>query len=344
MSLQSGNGDSIRRYLLEDLNEQEREQLERGLMSDDDLAELLLLGEDELIDEYISGTLSEQERAKFSQHFLRVPELRDDVRVTAALRKYALKVAPVVAAKEAAENAPEDAARDAPEDTPPVSLLDWLRKFFMRPAVGFAFAAALCAAVALAAWLATQNARLRGQVEQLQARQAPAGGADLAEQLAAERLRNEQLSAELLRERELLAEASRTPQPGQEQPQPTPARAPAPPTSAAAFISLTLTSGAVRDGESGELKKITVTPGTRELRIRLNPAAGDYRGYAAVLQTVEGREVFSRRGLRAGGGGFVALNVPAGVLAPDDYRVVLSGVNSSGDPEEVGSYYFRVLK
>lgn len=328
MSLRSGNGGSIRRYLLEELSEQEREQLERRLMSDDDLYQKLLLGEDDLIDEYISGTLPEHERAKFSQHFLRVPELRDDVRATAALKRYAIETAPRVFAG----------------DAPDVSLLDRLKKFFMRPAVVIAFATALCAAVALAAWLATQNSRLRRQVEQLQARQtpSPAAGPDLAEQLASERLRNEQLSAELLRQRELLVEESRKLQPGQEQQQPTPARRPATPPSATAFVALTLTSGSVR--ESGELKKISVPPGARGLRIRLNLPAADYRRYEAVLQTVEGREVFSRRGLRAGSGRFVTLNVPARFFGPDDYRVVLSGVNPSGDSEEISSYYFRVLK
>src|SRR5215213_406075 len=133
MSSHRGNGGSIRRYLLGELPEEERELVEQRLMSDDDLYQRLLLAEDDLIDEYVSGALSDQDRAKFSRRFLHVPELRQDVKSMMALRKHALKTAS------------QDTARDSPAP-PPLSLLDWFRKFFMRPAVGVAFAAALLAA------------------------------------------------------------------------------------------------------------------------------------------------------------------------------------------------------
>jgi hypothetical protein len=38
------------------------------------------------------------------------------------------------------------------------------------------------------------------------------------------------------------------------------------------------------------------------------------------------------------------LNIPAKLLSPDDYEILLSGVNASGESEEISSYYFRVLK
>src|SRR5215207_4236036 len=101
MSLQSGNGVSIRRYLLGELSEQQREQVEQRLLSDDDLYQQLLLAEDDLIDEYISGELSDQERSKFSARFLRVPELKQDVMSMMALRKHALETVPPVAARDA---------------------------------------------------------------------------------------------------------------------------------------------------------------------------------------------------------------------------------------------------
>lgn len=329
MGLQSENGGAVRSYLLGELSEQEREQVEQRLMTDDDLYQRLLLAEDDLIDAYVSGTLSEQDRAKFSRRFLHVPELRQDVRSVMALRNYAL------------QTAPQATARDSPAPRR-FSLLDWLGKFFMRPAVGVAFAAALLAAVGLAAWLAAQNSRLRQQVEQLQAqRTPPAPQSELQERLAAEQLRNEQLSAELLRQQELLAEERRKLEQAQGPQRPASTPTPGSGPGAPAVLAFALSPGAVRG--SGELTKISVRPETREVSIRLDLAAAEYSSYRAVLQTVEGRELSSQT-LRAGRRMFVQLNVPARLLAPGDYQIQLSGVKPSGEPEEIDSYYFRVLK
>jgi anti-sigma factor RsiW len=331
MSVRSGNEGLIRSYLLGDLSEQEREQVERRLMSDDDLYQQLLLAEDDLIDEYAAGTLSDRDRAKFSRRFLSVPELRQDVKSVMALRGHALR------------NAPRASARDSPARAR-VSLLDRLRKFFMRPAVGVAFAAASLAAVLVAVWLGAQNSRLRQQVEQLQARQVPtpATQPDSGEQLAAERLRNEQLLAQLQRQQELLAEESRKLQEAREQPQPSPKGRPAPPSGVPAFVALALTPGAVRD--SGEWQKFSLSQAGREVRVSLDLAENNYQSYSAAVQTVEGREVFSRRGLRASRGSPVRLNVATSLLSPGDYKIELSGTSPAGASEKIDSYYFRVLK
>jgi len=331
MSSHRGNGGSIRRYLLGELPEEERELVEQRLMSDDDLYQRLLLAEDDLIDEYVSGALSEQDRAKFSRRFLHVPELRQDVRSVTALRNYALKTAPKVTT----ERSP------APTS---FSLFDRVRKIFMRPVVGFALAAALLAAVGLAVLLAAQNSQLRKQVEQLHARQSPPSvpQPEQRDELAAERLHNEQLSEELQRQKELLAEESRKLQQAQGQQMQTPTPVPNSRSGVSSVFAFALGAGAVR--ESGELKRVSVPRGAREVNVRLDLAANDYRSYRAVLQTVEGREVLSSRGRRGGGGTFVQLNIPARLLMPGDYRIRLSGVNPSGEAEEIDSYYFRVLK
>jgi hypothetical protein len=335
VSLQSGNSDSIRRYLLGDLSEQEREQVEQRLMSDDDLYQQLLVAEDELIDEYVSDELPEQERAKFGRHFLSVPELRQDVKFAAALRKHAL------------ETAQQDVVAPKPAAPARVSPFGWLGTLFMRPAFGASLAAAFLAAVVLAAWLAAQNSQLRRQVGQLQARQSPTPepAPELQEQLASERLRNEQLSAELRRQQELLADESRKLQEAREaqgQQQAASGRTQTPRQGVATFIALALTPGVVRD--SGEMKKVSLSPETREVRVRLDLAAGGYSGYRAALRKADGREVWTARRLRAVGAKYVQVNIPARLLKPDDYQILLSGVTSSGEVEELNSYYFRVSR
>jgi hypothetical protein len=336
VSLQSGNIDSIRRYLLGDLSEQEREQVEQRLMSDDDLYQQLLVAEDELIDEYVSDELPEQERAKFSRHFLSVPELRQDVKFAASLKKHAL------------ETAQRDVIAPKPAAPARISPFGWLGTLFTRPAFGASLAALLLAAVVLAAWLATQNSQLKRQLGQLQAtRQSPTPESTpgLQEQLASERLRNEQLSAELRRQQELLADESRKLQQVREtqgQQQSANARTQTTRQGVAAFVVLALTPGVVRD--SGELKKVSLSPDTREVRVRLDLAAGGYRGYHAALRAADGREVWTARGLRATRAKYVQVNIPAKLLKPDDYQILLSGVTSTGEVEELNSYYFRVSK
>ena len=333
MSLQSENSDSIRRYLLGDLPEQEREQVEQRLMSDDDLYEQLLVAEDELIDEYVSSELPEQERAKFSRHFLSVPELRQDVKFASVLRKRALETAPqeVVAQKSA------EPARVLP--------FGWLGTLFMRPAFGASLAAALLAVVVLATWLAAQNSQLKRQLGQLQVRQSPTPEPmpGLQEQLASERLRNEQLSAELRRQQELLADESRKLQEAREaQARQQTAGAQTLRQRVATFVALALTPGVMRD--SGELKKVSLSPDIREVRVRLDLAAGGHSSYRAALLTADEREVWTARGLRAAGAKYVQVNIPARLIKPDDYRILLSGVTSAGEVDELDNYYFRVSR
>jgi anti-sigma factor RsiW len=328
MSLQGENDDLIRRYLLGELSEDEREQFERRLMSEDDLYQQLLINEDELIDEYVSGTLPEHDRAKFSRQFLQVPELRQDIRFAVALRNRAQKAAP-------------QTTEEGSSKTSRPSLFDWLGTFFMQPVLGAALATALLAVVLLTVWLAVQNSRLRQQVEQLQARQTPtpAPPQDLQEQLTSERLRNEQLSAELRRAQEANAGGARPVEEPQER-RPTPK----PTGESATFVAFTLTPGLSR-GESEGWKRISLQPGVREARIRLDLPEAAYRSYRVTVRTLDGgREILQRQGLRDVGGKFVQLSIAAALLSPNDYEILLSGTLPSGETEEISRYNFRVLK
>src|ERR1700755_1490119 len=71
-----GRRDSIRQYLMGELSEEGREQVERRLLSEDDYFEELLIAEEELADDFVGERLDDAESAKFSRRFLSVPELR----------------------------------------------------------------------------------------------------------------------------------------------------------------------------------------------------------------------------------------------------------------------------
>ena len=321
MGLQNEHHNSIRRYLLGELPEQELEQFEQLLMSDDDMYQELMFAEDDLIDDYISNMLSEEDRAKFKRRFLVVPELRQNVSFTSALRKHALKTAPQIVAEEVVSGRP--------------SLFESLKNLFKQPVFAFSFAMVLLAAIALNTWLFRQNSQLKRTVQQLETQQARSGTVDLQEQLSSAHQRNQQLEAEVLRQQQLLAEESRKLQLAQAQQNGTT-------QDRSGVLALTLTSGFVRD--SGEWTRVSLPPNKDEVMFRLDVAGGDYRSYRAVLQTIEGQPKWSKKDLKFRAGNFVPLKVPARILVPGDYRITLNGLNSSGSLTEISNYYFRVLK
>jgi hypothetical protein len=80
--------DSLRRYLLGDLAPGEIAALEERLLTDSTFYEELLMMEDELIDQYLTGEQSQAEREKFETHFSVAPERQEKVRFALTLKKY----------------------------------------------------------------------------------------------------------------------------------------------------------------------------------------------------------------------------------------------------------------
>jgi hypothetical protein len=111
------------------------------------------------------------------------------------------------------------------------------------------------------------------------------------------------------------------------------------------FVAVTLTPGLVRD--AGEMKRVVIPTSVDAVQLRLELATTDYESYRAMLQTDEGREIFTADKLKAettASGKIVLLNVPAKLLNQSDYRVKLSGITADGNLENISSYYFRVVK
>jgi len=79
----------LRRYLLEELNQADMQALEERLMIDNDLFNLLLVCEDELIDDYVDGTLTAKRRKRFETAFLSTDERRRKVSFATAFSRYA---------------------------------------------------------------------------------------------------------------------------------------------------------------------------------------------------------------------------------------------------------------
>lgn len=79
---------TIKRYLLGMLDAEERQRVEEHLISDRDFFEQVMIVEDELLDDYVDGSLPEVERERFLHHFLSAPQQHQSLRLASILRQY----------------------------------------------------------------------------------------------------------------------------------------------------------------------------------------------------------------------------------------------------------------
>ena len=78
----------LRQYLLGQLGDDGREEIEKDLLTNDELFQELLVIEDEIIDDYISGDLTAINRAAFESHFLSTPDRHDQLKFGRAFSRY----------------------------------------------------------------------------------------------------------------------------------------------------------------------------------------------------------------------------------------------------------------
>ena len=308
--------DTIRRHLLGMSAPAEGEQIERRLLADPAFYDEVSACEDELLDEYVGGRLAARERENFERVFLAAPDRRQKLRFALALRRHIdaadappspADVAPPPAnvATPPANVAPPPASR-APRAPRPT--------FFGglgRPArLGLA---SVVLAAAAGAILSAVRAPWRQAAPP--ADRAAVGGA-----------------ANATRPRESPA---------------SPAPASPPDTRADAranTVAVTLKPGLTR-GDAGGTNRVEIRPGVELVRLELLIASAGHASYHATVRNVEGRAVADLTSLAAdsaGGAPSVVVELPASALAPDDYRVKLSGLHEGGDPEPVATYNFRV--
>ncbi|HET6978742.1 MAG TPA: hypothetical protein VFI24_20590 [Pyrinomonadaceae bacterium] len=85
---------TVRRYLLNQLNDAEQKAVEHELLADETFSEELDIVEDELIDAYLNGELSRQERKRFERFFLAHETRKDKLRGGQTLKRHFGKVSP----------------------------------------------------------------------------------------------------------------------------------------------------------------------------------------------------------------------------------------------------------
>ncbi|HKS40268.1 MAG TPA: tetratricopeptide repeat protein, partial [Blastocatellia bacterium] len=134
--IQESDEKIIRNHLLGNLTEEELSRAEQRLLADDDYFEMLTVIEEELIDDYVSGDLTGEDRKQFEAYFLSTPARREKLRFAQTLNEYASRTDPPV-----------------PIPTP-IPRPVWWKQMFSSPYFGLAAAAAavILIGVGFATW------------------------------------------------------------------------------------------------------------------------------------------------------------------------------------------------
>jgi hypothetical protein len=320
------NEELIVQYLLGELPEKQQVEIEDLAFQDELYLQNILAVENDLIDEYVRGEIPPNKRQRFESHFLASAERRSKVAFARALSIAAESEAPEVIRP---RWTPTPGARQNPFVT-----------FFrsLTPVAAFSLATAALVLIFGATWLMRDGIRLRAQVTQLRAERESqeAQRRQLEEQMARERSRSEELAARLEREREEAA-ARALPREG------LVSVAPASPST---IVALTLLPGLSRG--SSNLPRLTINPEVRIVRLQVGiDPQDDYQYFRAELRTQDGKRILSQANLSARTtrmGRMLGLNLPAKTLEAGRFELSLKGTSTTGTTEDVGYYYFEVLK
>lgn len=86
---ETNNIEKIKRYLLDDVPQDQKEMIEIDLIENSELEEKFILAEESLIEDFLEGELSEKDRELFNKNFLITEERQKQIQIIAQLKHYA---------------------------------------------------------------------------------------------------------------------------------------------------------------------------------------------------------------------------------------------------------------
>ncbi|MBI3650407.1 MAG: hypothetical protein HY231_05100 [Acidobacteria bacterium] len=354
MELKNYDEQFLTRYLLGEVSDAERAQVEERFFADDDYYQSLLVAEDELIYNYLCGALSPHQRGLFAAQLAASPKRRDKMKFVKDLMTAAAAntAAVTVAARVPAIVTPRDESAATPRsDDERKSFWQSLLAFLSgrNAALQFGMAAALLLIALGGVWMWRQSRTLSAELEAAKAHQhqyeqsvRDAEARATIEQQKADQLRqqNAALNDELKRQQQVRAELEKANEQLIAQ-----AENPAKPTGLT--IPFTLEPGLPRS-DSEAPRRLYLPRRAAQLKLTLALGSDDGGGkYRAEFSTRGGNLIWRQDGLssrpRAWGKALV-VNLPVRVLRNSEYDLTVKRVISKGAFEDVGSYYLKIVK
>jgi hypothetical protein len=311
----------LTRYLLGAVSETERENIEAEYLVDECMFEQMLIAEDELVDAYARGELSDQERTQFEKNFLTSARGRERVHFSQALAGAISDARPVPVIVK-------------PSPAPSFFAALWASLTPKVRVAGVTFAVLLVAAFS---WLLVERMRMRTELQELRAEHVrlTEQSKELQRIADAERARSAELAVQIEGK-----ESQRGPEPG------TPEQAPRRPPED--IIAFNISPGSVRGSGGGT--RLAVPRSAKFIRLTLNfERPSSHQEYRAAIETPDGNSVWRNDSV-----GFrqnvtaldrVSLpSIPVSALPPGNYILLLSGKQADGNFEPVANYSFTITR
>jgi hypothetical protein len=316
-------------WLLGDLDEEEEMQLEEEYLWDEEKFKQLKQIQYDLIDLYVRGKLTENQRKRFEEQFLSSPWQHRRIAFARALTDYSSKLSTSkIESEETAQAKPVNSKPANTEVTP------WWRSIFFgfSPSISrYSFASLALLLTVGGSWLLLEVFHLRSIISELQSRQSDKR---LELEILKERTRADQLAQELQKERELRVRLES----GANEEQKT--------EKVPSLIAFILRPGMVRGNNGINLLAIPSGVSTIELKLDFSSEV-DYKSFRVQLNTAEGNEMLSKDQLQSRASGNrrqVILRLSSSLLENDDYAIKLTGMTADGEYEDITNYSFRVEK
>lgn len=322
------NEENFRRFLLGEMTADERLEFEEKFIANEDLFENLCVAEDELVENYVRGTLSTADRKKFETNFLTTAKRRERVAFT----------------REMFGNfAEKSALKKQQAETSAVTFWTKLVGFFSRPQIAFASVLAILAMI-FGGWFLLGN--LNNQTDLVKIPPTPTPDfSPLPQASEAPQIveKTNQNTGIINKPKENIAEKSaeninksnqknekivenEPPKKSVEMEKPV-------------ITTLALFAGNVRS--SGKTNELNLPKNSGGTNLQLNFENADYKNYRAEIVNQNGQVIY-RSGNSAAKGNKTNVFVPAKVLKRGDYIVKLYGKKADGNEESVADYQFRV--
>jgi hypothetical protein len=306
-------------YLLGELSQDERTELEDRYLSDQDFFDRLLAAEDDLIDEYVQGKLSRQESQLFERNFLTSRERQDRLSSARALSRF---VDSNLVGREKASL--------------PARLLSYFK--VGSPAMRFAVSAAMVILIVGVAGMWMELGRMKSQLSEVQSGQVAQLQREdsLKHELDEQKRTSEQLDEQLRSERSergrLQQEVAKLREPQTD------------------VLSEALGFGVVERPRGGfpdeDRKRIVINNKVELVRLRLGLLKNEYPGYLVTLVNEAGEEMWRAAVsvAESAKGPGVVVRLPSRILGAGKYSVVLSGSNDGKTFEMISEYPIFVVK
>ena len=332
MTNQRVDEEVLKNYLLGASSRTDTELLDELSVTDDEVASGLRAIENDLVDAYVRGELSEEELAGFTSHYLASPMRREKVSFSKTFLAFADQEATALA---------EQSQRSTPESK-------WLLRkpralgFFAAPHLALLWGLTAAALVFLLAggYLVLENLRLRHQMTQTQTERTALEQRerDLQRQLAEQHSADAETVKELEQVRESLAQLEQrlaaNQQDTKNQPQSTL-------PSTVSFVLSPQTRGV------GQIATIAVAAGTDYVALTLQLESDDFHEYQVALKSPATNQIIWRSGkLKTNSSGkskTISIKLRASLLKTQNYTVELAGIPRNGPSEIISSYSFKVV-